>query len=95
MRTCKLTDTACIVALLLWFLLDLFNKIAGTCFSKCASRKHDKESELSLGEMTCADRCVSKYLEGQERVGAVLQRANEAQLQQQQAMMSMQQKMGG
>jgi hypothetical protein len=45
--------------------------------------------------MTCTDRCVSKYLEAQERVGAVLQKANEAQLAQQQSMMEMQQRMGG
>jgi hypothetical protein len=44
--------------------------------------------------MTCADRCVSKYLETQERVGVVLQKANEAQLAQQQSMMEMQQRMG-
>lgn len=73
---------------------DLFNKIASSCFSKCASRKH-KEPDLSLGEMTCTDRCVSKYLEGQQLVGAVLQRANEAQMQQQQAMQQMQNQFAG
>jgi len=72
---------------------DLFNKISSSCFNKCASRKH-KEPELQLGEMTCADRCVSKYLEAQQRVGAVLQEANEAQLAQQKSMMEMQQKFG-
>jgi mitochondrial import inner membrane translocase subunit TIM10 len=75
----------------MYFTTDLFNKIASSCFSKCASRKH-KEPDLSLGEMTCTDRCVSKYLETQERVGAVLQRANEAQLAQQQNMVEMQQR---
>ncbi|VEU33691.1 unnamed protein product [Pseudo-nitzschia multistriata] len=73
---------------------DLFNKIASTCFSKCASRKH-KEPDLSLGEMTCADRCVSKYLEGQERIGVVLQKANEEQAQQMAAQQQMQQQFGG
>lgn len=73
---------------------DLFNKIASSCFHKCASRKH-KEPDLSLGEMTCTDRCVSKYLEGQQIVGAVLQQANEQQLQQQQAMQQMQNQFGG
>eukprot|EP00980_Cylindrotheca_fusiformis_P028323 scaffold22592_cov129-Cylindrotheca_fusiformis.AAC.9 len=67
---------------------DLFNKIASSCFQKCASRKH-RDQDLSL------DRCVSKYLEGQQLVGAVLQKANEAQAQQQQAMMQMQQQLGG
>jgi len=72
---------------------DLFNKIASSCFQKCASRRH-KEADLSLGEMTCADRCVSKYLEGQQLIGVVLQKANEQQAQQQQAMQSMQQQFG-
>lgn len=73
---------------------DLFNKIASSCFTKCASRKH-KEPDLSLGEMTCTDRCVSKYLEGQQLIGGVLQRANEEQLQQQQAAAAMSQQFGG
>mmetsp|Transcript_34729 Transcript_34729/g.84203 ORF Transcript_34729/g.84203 Transcript_34729/m.84203 type:complete len:103 (+) Transcript_34729:70-378(+) len=73
---------------------DLFNKIASSCFQKCASRKH-RDQDLSLGEMTCTDRCVSKYLEGQQLIGVVLQKANEAQVQQQQAMVQMQQQMGG
>jgi len=45
--------------------------------------------------MSCADRCVSKYLESQQRIGDVLQKANEQQMAQQQSMMEMQQAMGG
>lgn len=74
--------------------LDLFNKIASTCFEKCASRKH-RDPDLALGEMTCTDRCVSKYLETQQLVGAVLQKANQDQLDQQQNMIAMQQRLGG
>lgn len=37
------------------------------------------------------DRCVSKYLEAQQKIGVVLQEANEAQAQQQQQMMAMNQ----
>mmetsp|Transcript_11537 Transcript_11537/g.18517 ORF Transcript_11537/g.18517 Transcript_11537/m.18517 type:complete len:104 (+) Transcript_11537:114-425(+) len=73
---------------------DLFNKIASSCFQKCASRRH-REPDLSLGEMTCTDRCVSKYLEGQQLIGAVLQKANEEQAQQQQQMQQMQSQFGG
>ncbi|KAL7569973.1 hypothetical protein ACA910_021921 [Epithemia clementina (nom. ined.)] len=72
---------------------DLFNKIAANCFQKCASTKH-REPELSLGEMTCTDRCVSKYLESQQRVGQVLQKANEAQMEQQKNIAAMQQRFG-
>lgn len=73
---------------------DLFNKIASSCFTKCASRRH-REPDLSLGEMSCTDRCVSKYLEAQQRVGTILQKANEDQLQQQQNMVEMQKRFGG
>jgi hypothetical protein len=45
--------------------------------------------------MSCADRCVSKYLEAQEKVGGVLQKANEAQIQQQQNLANMQNALGG
>lgn len=76
-----------------FLLLDLFNKIAHTCFDKCASRKH-RDPDLALGEMTCVDRCVSKYLESQQIVGAVLQKANQDQLEQQQNMIAMQNKLG-
>jgi import inner membrane translocase subunit TIM10 len=72
---------------------DLFNKIADKCFNKCASRKH-KDPDLSLGEMTCTDRCVAKYLESQQRVGEVLQQANEQQIAQQQTMVNTQNAMG-
>mmetsp|Transcript_22808 Transcript_22808/g.34733 ORF Transcript_22808/g.34733 Transcript_22808/m.34733 type:complete len:103 (-) Transcript_22808:1242-1550(-) len=72
----------------------LFNKMASTCFEKCASRKH-KENDLALGEMSCSDRCVAKYLEAQEKVGVVLQKANEAQMAQQKSLQDMQNALGG
>ena len=73
---------------------NLFNKMASVCFEKCASRKH-KENDLALGEMSCSDRCVAKYLEAQEKVGVVLQKANEAQMAQQQNLSEMQNSVGG
>lgn len=42
-----------------------------------------------------ADRCVAKYLETQQKIGVILQQANEQQAQQQQQMMQMQQSLGG
>lgn len=70
------------------------NNIVTTCFSKCASRKH-KEKDLHLGEMSCIDRCTAKYLDAQEKVGLVLQRANEEQAKQMQNMQQMQNAVGG
>ena len=72
---------------------DLFNKMSQACFSKCASHKH-KNPDLALGEMSCTDRCVAKYLETQEKVGVILQKANETQAKQAQAMADMQAAMG-
>lgn len=63
----------------------LFNKLTSTCFSKCVGRKH-RDADLQLGEISCIDRCVSKYMEAQEKIGIVLQKANERQSQQMQAM---------
>ena len=70
------------------------NKMVSTCFAKCASRKH-KEKDLQLGEMSCIDRCTAKYLDAQEKVGLVLQRANEEQAQQMQNLQQTQNGFGG
>lgn len=70
------------------------NKIVTTCFTKCASRKH-KDKDLQLGEMSCIDRCTAKYLDAQEKVGLVLQRANEEQAKQVENMQQMQNAFGG
>eukprot|EP00555_Chaetoceros_dichaeta_P010270 CAMPEP_0198271522 /NCGR_PEP_ID=MMETSP1447-20131203/49543_1 /TAXON_ID=420782 /ORGANISM="Chaetoceros dichaeta, Strain CCMP1751" /LENGTH=101 /DNA_ID=CAMNT_0043964153 /DNA_START=108 /DNA_END=413 /DNA_ORIENTATION=+ len=71
----------------------LFNKLTSTCFTKCAARKH-KEQDLQLGEMSCLDRCVSKYMDAQEKIGLVMQKANEQQAAQAQQMMEMQKSQG-
>ena len=48
--------------------------MSNLCFKKCVV-KMSGESDLSVGEMTCVDRCVSKYIEAQEKVGcSVIQR---------------------
>ena len=41
-----------------------------TCFNKCVV-KHN-ETDMSVGEMACVDRCVGKYMQAQEKVGDVL-----------------------
>jgi import inner membrane translocase subunit TIM10 len=56
--------------------------MSATCFKKCVNAYND--SDLNVGEMTCTDRCISKYLQTQEKVGTVLQ-AFEAQARAQEA----------
>eukprot|EP00591_Stephanopyxis_turris_P002840 CAMPEP_0195524054 /NCGR_PEP_ID=MMETSP0794_2-20130614/23685_1 /TAXON_ID=515487 /ORGANISM="Stephanopyxis turris, Strain CCMP 815" /LENGTH=76 /DNA_ID=CAMNT_0040654197 /DNA_START=90 /DNA_END=320 /DNA_ORIENTATION=- len=49
---------------------DLFSKMQELCWRKCIA--HSKEEELSVGEQSCTDRCVSKYLEAHLQVGEIL-----------------------
>ena len=54
------------------------------CFKKCMGAI--KEPDLSVGEMSCVDRCVLKYLEVQNTVGMNLREQTLAQQQQMQQM---------
>jgi len=60
-------------------LTDYFNRIKDTCFAKCVTKMNNPD--LEVGEATCVDRCVSKYMEAQTVVGQELAKANAAQQQ--------------
>ena len=59
---------------------DMFNKMTEQCFRKCVAMY--KESELSVGEATCVDRCVHKYMTSHEKVQKILTKHGEAMQQQ-------------
>ena len=52
---------------------DMFAKMSAGCFKKCVVSY--AEPELNVGELSCVDRCVSKYLACAEKVSAKLQEA--------------------
>ena len=49
---------------------DMFNKMTEQCFRKCVALY--KEPELSVGEATCGDRCVHKYMTAHSKVQEIL-----------------------
>lgn len=55
------------------------------CFAKCMGKMVDPD--LNVGEMSCVDRCVMKYMQVQNQVGLKL-REETLQMQQQQAAMA-------
>jgi import inner membrane translocase subunit TIM10 len=56
------------------------------CFKKCVAMY--KESEMSVGEATCTDRCVHKYMTAHAKVQEILSN-HAAAVQQQQGMPGM------
>ena len=52
-------------------LADTFARLSESCYKKCIPNV--KEGALGVGEMSCVDRCVSKYLDTHALVGSHLQ----------------------
>lgn len=50
-------------------------RMSQTCFKKCVVTY--KEGDLSVGESTCVDRCVGKYMQAAENVEALMKRMDQ------------------
>ena len=58
------------------FTTNMFNKMVKNCFRKCVP-KLTEEPDLNVAEMTCVDRCVSKYMKFHAKVGIKMNEANQ------------------
>ena len=47
------------------------SSIVSTCHTKCIAPKYH-EADMNKGESVCVDRCVAKYMDVHQRVGAKL-----------------------
>jgi import inner membrane translocase subunit TIM10 len=54
---------------------EMYGKMASTCNKKCVTGYHD--GELNVGEMTCVDRCVYKYLQASLKIREVVEKNGE------------------
>lgn len=61
-------------------LADTFARMSDTCYKKCIPSV--KEGALSVGEMSCTDRCVSKFLDTHALIGAELNSTMQKQAEQ-------------
>jgi len=50
---------------------DMYARLTSACHKKCIPPKY-READLQKGEAVCIDRCVAKYLDVHERIGAKL-----------------------
>ncbi|CAJ1337690.1 unnamed protein product [Effrenium voratum] len=50
---------------------DIMARMQLSCYSKCIANV--KEEKLSVGEMSCVDRCVNKFMDVHQKVGVELQ----------------------
>eukprot|EP00924_Labyrinthula_sp_SR-Ha-C_P010587 snap_masked-scaffold_61-processed-gene-0.35-mRNA-1 protein AED:0.03 eAED:0.03 QI:0/-1/0/1/-1/1/1/0/96 len=64
---------------------DMYNKMTTLCHERCFATSSDTDAEINVGELTCTDRCVGKYLEAQQKVGEIMKRIQEQQQAMQQA----------
>mmetsp|Transcript_18592 Transcript_18592/g.33294 ORF Transcript_18592/g.33294 Transcript_18592/m.33294 type:complete len:95 (+) Transcript_18592:23-307(+) len=62
----------------------LYESLSKSCFKKCVTRF--SQPDLSVGELTCVDRCTLKFISTAQLVSEGMQTAHEQEMKQQQAM---------
>ncbi len=55
-------------------LADTYQRLSESCYRKCIPSV--KEAALGVAEISCVDRCVSKYLDVHALVGVTLNSSN-------------------
>ena len=68
-------------------MVDFDSRMSTTCQKKCVSAYHD--GELNVGEMTCVDRCVYKYLQASLKIREVVEKNGEMMAKQAEAGVTM------
>lgn len=63
--------------------IDFFRRMSTACAKKCIIKHHD--ADLSVGEMSCIDRCSSKFMQAREVVTEVQTAAEQKMVALQQA----------
>lgn len=63
----------------LTFMTEFYNNIVEVCYKKCIVPKfHDPA--MNVGEKSCTDRCVSKYIQVHVKVGEMMAKQQAAQM---------------
>eukprot|EP00389_Voromonas_pontica_P010381 GDKH01015783.1.p1 GENE.GDKH01015783.1~~GDKH01015783.1.p1 ORF type:complete len:108 (-),score=21.92 GDKH01015783.1:97-420(-) len=70
----------------------MLSRMQSQCYAKCVPDSN--KVDLVLGEMSCIDRCVSKYCQLNTVVGEKLAEVMKANQAQQEAILQMQEKLG-
>lgn len=52
---------------------DVYNRVVNLCYDKCWIRRN-REDSLEVGEKSCCDRCIHKYIQIHKLVGEELKK---------------------